>query len=254
MHQSHQRNGNVVEVFSGIQGEGLYVGCRQIFVRLCGCNLDCAFCDTPDARSAVSVCRFERVPGARDFVSLPNPVGLDRVISLVKSLDTPRGLHHSVVLTGGEPLLDIEWAASLVRAVRESGIRVMIETNGTLAANLERVLPWLDMISMDIKLPSTSGCVDLLAEHRDFIVAATNTELYVKIVVSSSTLAEEVVAAVRTVGEADRRIPVVLQPVTEHGGVRPPAPDQVLAWQSLCAEHVDDVRVIPQCHKILGQL
>ena len=36
----------VSEIFSSIQGEGKYVGCRQLFIRLIGCNMDCPYCDT----------------------------------------------------------------------------------------------------------------------------------------------------------------------------------------------------------------
>lgn len=246
--------GNLTEVFSGIQGEGIHVGRRQIFIRLCGCNLDCDYCDTSDSRSVVPVCRLERTPGRRDFAQMPNPVSLDRVIECVRRLNSPIGLHHSAVLTGGEPLLDLDWAVEIARGIKESGMQVMLETNGSLPDSLDLILPFVDIISMDIKLASAAGDGNLLDEHRESILKAVGKQLYVKIVVCSSTLAEEIDAAVGIVGEIDRRIPVVIQPVTERGGVRPPAPDQVLEWQSICAERVDEVRVIPQCHRILGQL
>ncbi len=254
MTQNSAQSGNLVEVFSGIQGEGIYVGRRQIFIRTCGCNLDCAYCDTPGPRSRVAVCRLERTPGLRDFVELPNPVSLDRITECVRTLNSPPGLHHSVALTGGEPLVDAGWTIEIARALKESGMRVMLETNGSLPEELRSALSFLDIISMDIKLPSTTGGPDLTDEHKRFMLVAAERELYVKMVVCSSTQTEEIDAAAGMVREVERRIPVVIQPVTELGGVHPPSPDQVLAWQSLCAEYVDDVRVIPQCHKILGQL
>ena len=54
----------LIEVFSSIQGEGLLVGCRQIFLRFALCNLDCDYCDTPFAPQAA--CRIEDAPGARE--------------------------------------------------------------------------------------------------------------------------------------------------------------------------------------------
>ena len=36
----------IKEIFTSIQGEGSYVGYKQLFIRLCGCNLNCAYCDT----------------------------------------------------------------------------------------------------------------------------------------------------------------------------------------------------------------
>ena len=37
---------NIIEIFSSIQGEGKYVGYRQVFIRFSGCNLHCTYCDT----------------------------------------------------------------------------------------------------------------------------------------------------------------------------------------------------------------
>jgi len=44
---------DIAEIFSSIQGEGLYVGRRQIFIRFCGCNLNCRYCDTETSASDV---------------------------------------------------------------------------------------------------------------------------------------------------------------------------------------------------------
>lgn len=253
MSHTPTQTGNLVEVFSGIQGEGLYVGRRQIFIRLCGCNLACDYCDTPDARSRPPVCRIERIAGARDFAQLRNPVSINQIMQYVGALNRPNGLHHSAVLTGGEPLLDIEWSTAVACALKESGWQVMLETNGTLTDHLRAILPFADIISMDIKLPSATGSA-VTNEHERFMSVATQRQLYVKMVVCSATEVDEVRAAAAMVGRTGRAIPLVLQPVTECGGVRPPSPDQLLAWQAVCAEYLEDVRVIPQCHRILGQL
>ena len=39
-------NAIIKEIFSSIQGEGPYIGEKQLFIRFCGCNLNCAYCDT----------------------------------------------------------------------------------------------------------------------------------------------------------------------------------------------------------------
>ena len=52
---------NLIEIFSSVQGEGKYVGCRQIFIRSAECNLNCAYCDTNFKRAAF--CNVETFAG-----------------------------------------------------------------------------------------------------------------------------------------------------------------------------------------------
>ena len=95
----------ISEIFSSIQGEGKYVGCRQLFIRLIGCNLDCPYCDTNNLAHDKSVPRKiknQRLSYSGDL-TLANPVTLDDILPYIKArLEEP---HHSISITGGEPLL-----------------------------------------------------------------------------------------------------------------------------------------------------
>jgi organic radical activating enzyme len=147
----------ILEIFSSMQGEGLLLGERQIFLRLCGCNLDCAYCDTPAARSESPACRIERSPGSQDFEDRANPLSVADITEAVRGLVKPQpGLHHSVALTGGEPLLHTDALLELLPALGDLGLKAYLETNGTLADDLVRVLPHLDVVCADIKLPSST--------------------------------------------------------------------------------------------------
>ena len=246
--------GNVCEIFSGIQGEGLMIGERQIFVRLAGCNLSCAFCDTPSAREPAETCRVERTAGARNFAMVSNPIAAFDVVKYVEKLDTYRRVHHSVALTGGEPLMQAEFAAELVRELKRKEFWVFLETNGSLPNELAGVIRYVDMVSMDVKLPGTACCPDLLVEHERFLRRAAQVGVYVKVVLTSATSTDELLAAAKMVCEVNPTIPLVLQPASPNGEIKPPSPAQVLDWQLQCKLHLPNVRVIPQCHKIMGQL
>ena len=122
----------VKEIFKSIQGEGFYSGKTAVFVRFSGCNLwsgknsdkkkaICKFCDT-------------------DFFGTNGKNGgtysLDK---LIKQINNVWNYNHSsqkkfVVLTGGEPLLQINH--SLLKKLQNENFFVSVETNGTIKTNL----------------------------------------------------------------------------------------------------------------------
>src|SRR5436305_9702358 len=94
----------LVEVFSSLQGEGVLVGHRQVFVRTYGCNLRCTYCDSPETLKESGTprqCRVETVPGSWSFRKIDNPVSAAELTAIVADyLVEP---HHSLSITGGEP-------------------------------------------------------------------------------------------------------------------------------------------------------
>ena len=239
---------DIVELFSSVQGEGLYVGTRQVFVRLAGCNLVCAYCDTPESRHFCKNAMVEQTPGKRDFSQVANPLPITNLAYRINSLLTVR--HHSISLTGGEPLCQAPMIAELAPQLNAP---IYLETNGTLFEQLALVLPHIDIISMDIKLPSTTGKI-CWQEHREFLHLAVSKEVFVKIVVTGQSTCDELQQAFNLIASVDTNIPVILQPVTPLNGCKPVPPDAMLSYQENAITSLNDVRVIPQTHKYMGQL
>jgi 7-carboxy-7-deazaguanine synthase len=251
----------VAEIFSSVQGEGPFVGVRQVFVRTYGCDLCCRYCDTPASRAETGPCRVESPPGSRQWRDLTNPLSAQAVAELIAELDHPPGLHHSVSLTGGEPLLHPEFVAEVAGSTRERGLQTYLETNGQRVAELQRVIDHIDIISMDVKLPSSQmpDCEfdwdALLARSMSFLRLARSKHVFAKMVVTPLDAAVDVErVASRIAGEAPE-VTLVLQPVTPAGDVdSPPTPEAMLRLQALAARHLPDVRIIPQCHRLMDQL
>ncbi|WP_425060999.1 7-carboxy-7-deazaguanine synthase [Sporomusa carbonis] len=239
---------HVVEVFSSIQGEGLYVGTRQVFVRFAGCNLACTYCDTPDSRQLCQFALVERTAGKRNFISVSNPLSLENLVQVINSLLTFR--HHSISFTGGEPLCQ---AASIIKLAPQLNAPIYLETNGTLPDRLAEVLPYVDIISMDIKLPSIAG-KSYWQEHYEFLRLALDKEVFVKVVVTGQTKETEIKQAVNLVASVSSEIPLILQPVTPINGCEPVTPETLLMYQEHALAILKNVRVIPQTHKFMGQL
>jgi 7-carboxy-7-deazaguanine synthase (Cx14CxxC type) len=134
----------VKEMFLTLQGEGVQSGRRAVFVRFAGCNLwsgreedraraICQFCDT-------------------DFVGMDGDGGgrFGDAAALADAVAQMWGadpLNRFVVLTGGEPMLQVDGA--LVDALHEAGFTVAMESNGTIAAH-----PGIDWLCISPKAGS----------------------------------------------------------------------------------------------------
>ncbi len=120
---------SVKEIFYTLQGEGLRAGRPAVFCRLAGCNLwtgreedrtqaVCQFCDT-------------------DFVGTGGTLGgkfttAEALAQRIASQWPANQAHRYVVLTGGEPLLQVD--AALIDALHAQGFEIAVETNGTVVA------------------------------------------------------------------------------------------------------------------------
>ncbi len=225
------------------------IGARQVFVRFADCNLDCNYCDTPFKPGPT--CRVEGKPGSGQFESLANPVDLGQITTLISKWQSDtNNVHHSVALTGGEPLLHADtlkcWLPEVI-----SCLPIFLETNGTLVPQLEKILPFVDMISMDIKGASTTGVATPWREHAEFMALAAERLCQVKLVVDRSTPLQEILHSARICCESAPEAPFILQPRTTPGGLAIGGPD-LLALQEAAAKEHPDVRIIPQVHPFLG--
>ncbi len=238
----------VDEIFNSIQGEGLYAGVRQVFVRFAHCQLHCAYCDTPLSRETPKNCRIERHPGAADFYSIKNPLGRDELERSIHKLWTPSAKHIS--LTGGEPLIHADFIKTL-----DLEYPLYLETNSGFPDKARELKDIISVASCDIKLPehdSTDHYDELLKNELETISIFNETsETFVKIVVLPETTKQSISPALDGIASIDRDIPLVLQPVTQEEHI----PSKLLLeLQDFAGKNLNDVRVIPQTHRILGLL
>lgn len=223
----------ISEIFRSLQGEGLYIGVPQVFIRFWGCNMSCGWCDTPASRQTS---RYQIFSAAKLR---------DRVVSLAKRC-------HSVSLTGGEPLLQADFLSDFLPLIRKKGIKIYLETNGVCVEALSKILKWIDIISMDIKLPSSTGDKPCWEEHAAFLRVAGQKEVFIKAVVSAKTRPADIARMIAVIRKNGRDVPLILQPQSGRAGVDfRDAVKKCLEYQRRCLQYLPDVMVIPQVHKII---
>lgn len=232
--QNGEPKADLVEIFSSFQGEGLFVGAKQIFIRFAGCNLNCSFCDTQ-----------------KDAVI--KDAAVDEVLKEVMELEKTEGRHHAVSLTGGEPLLHVDFLEFLLPKLKEKNFKTYLETNGTLSEELRRVIDYVDIVSMDIKLPSAANMSPLWEKHIEFLKIAREKDVFVKVVVTDDTLEGDIIEARNIVGKFNHNMPFILQPASmDEKGTFKIATKRLLSYLNLSEERLRNVRVIPQVHKFMS--
>ncbi len=219
-----QHNTNIKEIFTSIQGEGPYVGQKHIFVRFCRCNLNCKYCDTDfDIKNSKKYSPFA-------------------LFDLLKNNDT-----DTISFTGGEPLMELEFLEEFLKEYKNKlNKKIYLETNGVLYKNLEKIIDFIDIISMDIKLKSASG-MENFNENEKFLDIASKKEVFIKIVFDKNIKDEEIIKTTSIIKKHDSLI--ILQPKM------PMDKDtDIEKIFNKFYKHYKNIRLIPQVHKFLNLL
>lgn len=242
----------LTEIFSSIQGEGMLAGYRQIFIRFPVCNLSCQYCDT--ILIAGDHCMVHGADPNDPMKEIAQPITGTQVLDYIhEQCRRFPGLHHSISITGGEPLLHDEILADWLPEFNIL-LPIHLETNGTCPDALGRLIQHIDYISMDIKLPSVTATSPQWDLHQAFLSVAVERDLSVKLVTSETTSDSDLKRAAQIVAECDPEIPCFLQPVTASDGTVAVSAATLFRQQALLARQLDDVRIIPQFHRFMGVL
>ena len=227
----------ISEIFSSLQGEGPYLGVKQIFIRFGRCNMHCVYCDELEKMKEENFKRYT----------------LRQVLSETTALEKQKGPHHSVSLTGGEPLFYTSFLENFLPRLKHMGAVTYLETNGTLPRELERVIRFCDIIAMDLKPGSSTKDRNFEKDHEEFLKIAIRKEVFVKVVITPDTTLSDVERCVQIVDSINPQLPFIFQPQSDPIGINSKALNLIeTSFMSIAEKHLTDVRVIPQMHKIWG--
>jgi len=220
-------SGKITEIFSSVQGEGIYFGEEQVFVRFFGCNLKCKYCDTRLDRFA----EYE-----------PEEV--------LKEIRLYQDGHCTVSFTGGEPLLQKYFLKEILKLTKKEGYKNYLETNGILHSALEDVIDYVDVVAMDLKLPSSTGLKDFWYHHLRFLEVATKKETFLKAVICESTTEEDMAEGLKLIQEINKSLVLVLQPNScEESGL---LQKKLELFKDIATNKHITTCIIPQLHKKIG--
>ena len=196
----------ISEIFISYQGEGTFMGSRQLFVRFYGCNMSCIYCDTVQ----------------KSYKTFTKEALLGKILDFEDD-------YNELVLTGGEPLLYSGFLKGFLPLfLKHRAHRVYLETNGTLPGELEKIISFVDIVAMDIKLPSSSGAPESVwKDHAAFMGISEGKELIVKAVVTGSTTMDDIKKMAGLIKRHKSALSVILQPVVPESDTVPVADEEM---------------------------
>ena len=215
----------IKEIFTSIQGEGLYVGEMQIFVRFCRCNLNCKYCDTDFKKDKKSV--------------------LYTPMELAKEL-----IHNeisSVSFTGGEPLTETDFLLELLPLIKKHK-KIHLETNGTMTNELSLLIDNIDVVSADIKLKSVTKQENQFLINDEFMSVAKRKECFIKVVFDENIEKDEITQIIKIAKRY--KLPIILQPMMIKDKFST-NPSKLIEIFKIFYTIYPNTRLIPQIHKFL---
>jgi organic radical activating enzyme len=231
------------EVFTSIEGEGIFLGTKTLFIRMAGCHLKCYWCDTAYA--------------------LPMDSGVTYSIDDAKKLisNSLQPNTFKVNFTGGEPLIQYEAVTELAKFVKDDkGLRTYLESACYDARRFAKVLPYIDICKVEFKMSDSkvvdiNSYIDLLHNELECLKLAINDKklTYIKVVVTNSTRKKEFKSLLTLIFEnlksSNDISGLIIQPVYGFGQI---SLEHLLNFYDLAYSFYRDVRIIPQLHKLIG--
>ena len=229
------------EIFTSVEGEGILYGTKTLFVRLAGCPFRCFYCDTPEALPLDS----------------GNEITIEEACAQIdKNLENNT---YKVNFTGGEPLIQDQAVLEMAKHVKSKNIPTYLESSCYDSKKFQNVLPLIDYVKIEFKTPDSEFVEskhysELIKNALECLKLSTSSKkvTYIKIVVSSKTesnsikeLAEQIFNNI----SKDEISGFIIQPTN---GISEPSLEKLLEFYDAVHPFYNEVRVVPQLHKIIG--
>lgn len=232
----------VSEIFTSIEGEGIFVGKKTLFIRLSGCHLKCRWCDTKYA--------------------LPLDSGTDYQIDEIKDLIIKelQPFTYKVNFTGGEPLLQTEAVIELADFIKKhTNLKTYMESSCFDSELFSKVLPYIDICKVEFKTDDSKVVED---EEYDNLISneikclelavESNNGTYIKIVVTNSTNLESFKNLVYNISKKIKPSDILGFIIQPSFGIDQPTVNKLLDTYDIVQPMFPEVRIISQLHKEIG--
>jgi 7-carboxy-7-deazaguanine synthase len=232
----------VSEIFTSIEGEGIFVGKKTLFIRFSGCHLKCRWCDTKYALPLDSGTEYQ----------------IDEIEDLIIRELQP--FTYKVNFTGGEPLLQTDAVIKLADFIKkQTNLKTYIESSCFDSELFSKVLPYIDICKIEFKTDDSKVVENEVYDNLLFneikcleLAVESNKTTYIKIVVTNSTNLESFKNLVYNISKKIKPTDILGFIIQPSHGVDQPTVNKLLDTYDIVQPMFPEVRIIPQLHKEIG--
>ncbi len=238
MKQSKTR-GKINEVFASIQGEGLFVGTMQLFVRLAS---------VADEQTVDETFVLRTLPGSRNhFARNPiSPARLYQLLSDTFQLDQ----FFCVSFIGDDPLHQADFLAELLPIFRKNAVEVFVQTEGVAVSEFERLAPMVDRWCIDLKCIADKTLNRSRKVFEKILERTTPENTYFRLAIDADDDPEKILGMISDLPL--EHYTLVLQPCALFPAhISDWDTGTIIDWIQLFRPYFFQVRWIPQVHKLL---
>ena len=232
----------ISEIFTSIEGEGIFVGKKTLFIRFSGCHLKCKWCDTKYALPLDSGTEYQ----------------IDEIEDLI--LRELQPFTYKVNFTGGEPLLQTDAVIELAGFIKkQTNLKTYIESSCFDSELFSKVLPYIDICKIEFKTADSK-----VVENKDYdnlllneikcleLAVESNKTTYIKIVVTNSTDLDSFKNLVYNISKKIKPSDILGFIIQPSFGIDQPTVNKLLDTYDIVQPMFPEVRIIPQLHKEIG--
>ncbi|MBU1109097.1 MAG: hypothetical protein KKB51_20640 [Candidatus Riflebacteria bacterium] len=228
---------DICEVFSSIQGEGLYVGTMQLFIRL-------------GIGEAVENSFWVRTfPGTRNFRE-KNPITARKLFADLNK-HFPLNQFFCISLIGGEPLRQIDFLEAFLPRLRREGIMLFAETSAPSARDFARLVPLVDLLCLELTIPRKEHTNGKELKRLTAVLELTSPDTtYLRLTVDAHENPQILLSQLNKLPVS--KYTLVLQPrMVGLSHISDWDTGTILEWINLFAPLFAQIRWIPRVHKLL---
>jgi organic radical activating enzyme len=240
---------DISEVFASIQGEGLFIGTMQLFIRMGNVEAECQSIKQSSDQSAENSFWLRTLPGTRNVMG-KSPITASKLFADLKK-HYPLQQFFCIAMIGSEPLQQMDFISEFLPMLRRENLKIFAQTSAPSVKNFATLVQLVDLLCLDLEVPRKEIASNRKCKRLTDVLELTRpSTTYLRLTVDAHESPHVLLSQLKQLPVSKHTL--VLQPRMEGlSHISDWDTGTILEWINLFAPLFAQIRWIPQVHKLL---